>query len=67
MTLSSRSRSKVAAVLAAALAGGTVFSTCSGRLKDGVVRGSKDYLASLLDPTQIATLLLEPDDSAESP
>ena len=67
MTLSSRGRSKVAAVLAAALAGGTVLSTCSGRLKDGVVRGSKDYLASLLDPTQIANLLTEPDDSAESP
>ena len=67
MILASRSRSKVAAMLAAALAGGTVLSTCSGRLKDGVVQGSKDYMAFLLDPTQIATLLLEPDDSDESP
>ena len=43
--------------LAAALAGGSMLSTCETRLKDAVVGGTKDYFFSILNPTTIVDLL----------
>lgn len=57
-TLSSARRSKLAMILAAALAGGSLMSTCQTRLKDAIISGSKDYFFTLLDPSSIAEFLL---------
>ena len=58
-TISSARRSKLAMILAAALAGGSLLSTCQTRLKDAIVSGSKDYFFTLLDPSSIAEFLLD--------
>ena len=50
-------RRKLAMTLAAALAGGSMLSTCETRLKDAVVGGTKDYFFSILNPTTIVDLL----------
>ena len=60
-----RARSRLAVVLAASLAGGTLLSTCQGRLKDGIVQGAEAYFFSLLDPTNVADFFVEPDESTE--
>lgn len=44
---------KVRWMLTAALAGGSLFGACEVRFRDAIVSGSKDYLRSLLDPTNI--------------
>jgi len=52
--------------LAAALAGGSLLSTCETRLKDAVVGGTKNYFFSLLSPTSIVDLFSADDtDDAE--
>ncbi len=47
----------------ALLSTGTLFSTCTGRVKDAVVEGSTNFLFALLDPGAIAALLAEGDGS----
>ena len=39
--------------LAAVLAGGSLFGGCEVQLKDAMVSASKDFLRSLLDPTNV--------------
>ncbi len=59
-------RRKLAMTLAAALAGGSLLSTCETRLKDAVVGGTKNYFFSLLSPTSIVDLFSADDtDDAE--
>ena len=64
-TLSSARRSRLAMILAATLAGGSLMSTCQTRLKDAIISGSKDYLFTLLDPSSIAEFLLDQDGDTE--
>lgn len=64
-TLSSARRSKLAMTLAAALASGSLVSTCQTRLKDAIISGSKDYLFALLDPSNIAEFWLDQDGDTE--
>jgi hypothetical protein len=40
-------------VLTAALAGGSLFGACEVQIRNAIVNGSKDFLQSLLDPTNI--------------
>ena len=60
-------RRKLAMTLAAALAGGSMLSTCETRLRNAVVSGTKDYFFSILNPTTIVDLLFpsETDGSEE--
>ncbi len=55
---------KLALAMAAALAGGSLFSACDTRLRDAAVDGSKSYLFSLLDPTTLIEALV---DDTETP
>jgi hypothetical protein len=50
--------------MAAALAGGSLFSACDTRLRDAAVDGSKSYLFSLLDPTALIEAFV---DDTETP
>jgi len=47
--------------LVAALAGGSVATSCDTRVRQAVVAGAKDYLFSQLDPANIIQLF-EPSD-----
>jgi hypothetical protein len=49
--------------VAAALAGGSMLSTCDTRLRDAVVSGSKDYFFSLLNPNTIVNVLFGDQDT----
>ncbi len=40
-------------LLTAALAGGSLFSKCDFMLRSAIADGSKQFLASLLDPTNV--------------
>jgi len=40
-------------ILTAALAGGSLFGACEVQIRNAIVNGSKDFLQSLLDPTNI--------------
>lgn len=48
---------RMARILAMALAGGTMFSSCETRVRDAVVGGSKNLLFSLLSPDNFALFL----------
>ena len=63
--VSSGRRSRLALTLAAALAGGSLLSTCQTRLKDAIVSGSKDYFFTFLDPSSMADFLLDQAGDAE--
>lgn len=39
--------------LVATLAGGTLFGTCETRLHDSIIDGTKIFLVSLLDPSNL--------------
>lgn len=68
MRLTRATQSKIAKTLAAVLAGGTILGTCQTRFKESVVSGSRDYLLyTLLDPANIVQLIMEVDDTEESP
>lgn len=69
-------RSRLAATLAAALAGGSLLGTCQARFRDAAISGSKCYFFgvrspgsipcdSLFDPTDIVESLLGVADDAE--
>ncbi len=60
-----RRRSRLAMTVAAALAGGSMLTTCESRLRDAVVNGSKDYLFSILDPNAIVDALFGDEDAEE--
>ncbi len=57
--------SRLALTLAAALASGSLLSTCQTRLKGAVVSGTKDYFFTLLDPAAIIELLVGDADSGD--
>lgn len=44
-------------ILAAALAGGSLFGACEIRLHDAIVGGTKEYLGSLFSPGNIPQFL----------
>jgi hypothetical protein len=71
MKLNRATQVRIAKMLAAALAGGSVLGTCQTRFKESVVNGAREYLLyTLLDPTTIALQLLgmdETDDTSEAP
>lgn len=46
-------RSKLVRILAAALAGGTVLTSCDSRFKQSVVGGSQQYLFGILNAEQV--------------
>lgn len=46
--------------LCAALAGGSTLQTCETRLRDAVVEGTRNYVSTLLDPTNIIEAILVP-------
>ena len=50
----------------AALAGGSLFGACEVRLRDAIVGGSKDFLRSLLDPTNILESLSQDSNNAST-
>lgn len=56
-------------VLIAVLAGGSLFTSCVGRVWSSVIDGSKDYVYSLMDPAAIAEMLFpeESDGSTSAP
>ena len=47
-------RSRLVRILAAALAGGTVVTSCDSRLKQSVVSGSQQYLFGFLNAEQVS-------------
>jgi len=51
-------------ILTAALAGGSLFGACEVRLRDAIVGGSKDFLRSLFDPTNILESLSQDSNNA---
>ena len=65
MTNQRRRLRKLRWTLTAALAGGSLFGACEVRLRDAIVGGSKDFLRSLLDPTNVLQSL-SPDESNTS-
>lgn len=54
-------------MLTAALGGGSLFGACEVRLRDAIVGGSKDYLRTLLDPTNIQQSLSSDESNASAP
>ena len=48
---------KLSLALSAALAGGSLLTTCEARLKDAVVGGTKDFISTLLDPSTYIELI----------
>ena len=53
MTDRGRLPRKVRWMVTAALAGGSLFSKCDFMLRSAIADGSKQFLASLLDPTNL--------------
>lgn len=51
--------------LAAALASGSLVSTCDTRLKEAAVAGTKDLLFTLLSPTTFVDLLFSDADDTD--
>ena len=47
----------------AALAGGSLFTSCTGRIWASVIDGTRNYTLNLFDPQRILDLL--PDDTAD--
>ena len=65
MKLTRASKSKIARTLAIALAGGSMFSACDTRFKQGVVSGTESFLYNtLLNPSVIVNLLV-PSEAAD--
>jgi hypothetical protein len=62
-----RRTSRIGCVLAAALAGGTVFTSCDTRVREAVIGGSKDFLFTLLSPSNVTDLLFGSDITTDSP
>ena len=57
---------KIARVLAAALAGGTMWTSCETRLKQSVAGGAEQFLLGLLSPDNpegLGSLFLPDEDS----
>ena len=53
-------RKSMTALLAATLAGGSLFSaTCETRVRDAIVGGTKTYVFGLLTPQNVADLFIE--------
>jgi len=51
-------------VMSAALAGGSLLQSCEVRVRDAVVLGTRGYISTLLDPTNVLqTLFAQPDES----
>lgn len=48
---------KLAMALVAALASGSLFTSCDSRVKEAFVGGVKGYISILLDPTNFVDLL----------
>lgn len=48
---------RLAMALAAALASGSLFTSCDTRLKEAFVGGVKGYIYTMLDPTNFVDLL----------
>ena len=59
-------RSKLTAAFAVALAGGTLLSTCTGRVKDGIIDGSKDFFFTVIGPEDVLDFLGIADPNADS-
>ena len=59
MTRRARTRSKLAAMLMATLAGGSLFASCQTRLRDAAVQGTKNYLFGVLDPNVFIDRILD--------
>lgn len=58
MKLSQLNRSALVRIAFAALAGGSVLTTCQSRFRDAVVFGTRDFfLSSVLDPATFVELL----------
>ena len=51
--------------LCAALAGGTTLQSCESRLHDAIVQGTRGYISTLLDPTNLIGAILVPDTTTE--
>jgi len=63
--LSQWNRSALVRIAFAALAGGSVLTTCQSRFRDAVVFGTRDFfLNSVLDPANIVELLF-PEEETE--
>jgi hypothetical protein len=56
VTMHSRTRrtARWILVLATGLGGGTLFGTCELRLHDAIINGTKLWVTSLLDPSNIS-------------
>ena len=65
MTDRGRVPRKMRWILTAALAGGSLFGACEVQIRNAIVNGSKDFLQSLLDPTNVLQSL-SPDSSSSS-
>ncbi|MCB9865375.1 MAG: hypothetical protein H6816_01875 [Phycisphaerales bacterium] len=46
-------RKKLAAFLAIALSGGTVFGTCEMRIHDSIINGTQQFILGLFNPSNI--------------
>ena len=60
-----RRKKKLAMTLAAALASGSLLTTCQTRLKEAAVAGTKDLLFTLLSPTTFVDLLFSDADDTD--
>lgn len=56
---------RISRTMVIALTGGTVMGACDTRLRDAIVTGSKDYLFTILNPTNIISLFV-PEDATET-
>ena len=68
MKRTSFTRKRMAAFVAATLAGGTLFGTCEMRVHDALIDGSKNFIYQLLSPSNLTDLLdnSSTDDSTDS-
>ena len=53
--------------LFAILAGGSTLQTCETRLRDAITTGTRGYISTLLDPTNLIGVILGTDTSTTGP
>lgn len=53
MKIDARRKARWSRLVAAMLAGGTLFATCETRIHDSLITGTKNFLYTLLDPSNL--------------